>query len=41
VREAGGMMTQLDGSPLVHDGSCLTTCGAALHAEVLAMAAER
>ena len=39
VREAGGTMTQLDGSPLTHDGSCLTSCGAAMHAEVLAMAA--
>jgi len=39
VREAGGTMTQLDGSPLTHDGSCLTTCGTAMHAEVLAMAA--
>jgi histidinol-phosphatase len=38
VREAGGAMTQLDGSPLAHDGSCLTTCGAAMHADVLAMA---
>ena len=40
VREAGGTMTQLDGSPLVHDGSCLTTCGGAMHAAVLRMAAE-
>jgi histidinol-phosphatase len=41
VREAGGTMTQLDGSPLAHDGSCLTTCGGATHAAVLAMAAAR
>ncbi len=40
VREAGGTMTQLDGSPLAHDGSCLTTCGGAMHAAVLAMAAQ-
>jgi histidinol-phosphatase len=39
VREAGGTMTQLDGSPLAHDGSCLTTCGAAMHATVTEMAA--
>jgi len=39
VREAGGTMTQIDGSPLVHDGSCLTTCGGAMHAAVLEMAA--
>jgi histidinol-phosphatase len=38
VREAGGRMTQLDGSPLGHGGSCLTTCGGALHDEVLALA---
>jgi histidinol-phosphatase len=40
VREAGGTMTQLDGSPLAHDGSCVTTCGGAMHAAVLEMAAE-
>jgi len=40
VREAGGTMTQLDGSPLAHDGSCLTTCGGAMHTTVLEMAAE-
>jgi histidinol-phosphatase len=39
VREAGGTMTQIDGSPLVHDGSCLTTCGPAMHDVVLGMAA--
>ena len=39
VREAGGTMTQIDGSPLVHDGSCLTTCGGAMHEAVLGMAA--
>jgi histidinol-phosphatase len=39
VREAGGSISQLDGSPIADDGSCLTTCGPALHAEVLAMAA--
>ncbi|HYX83550.1 MAG TPA: inositol monophosphatase family protein [Gaiellales bacterium] len=38
VREAGGVMTQLDGSPLAPGGSCLTTCGAAMHAAVLALA---
>ena len=40
VREAGGTMTQLDGSPLAHDGSCLTTCGGAIQAAVLEIAAE-
>ena len=39
VREAGGRMTQLDGSPPRHGGSCVTTCGEGLHAEVLALAA--
>jgi histidinol-phosphatase len=39
VREAGGQMTQLDGSPPAHDGSCLTTCGRAMHEAVLGMAA--
>ena len=39
VREAGGSISQLDGSPIADDGSCVTTCGPALHAEVLAMAA--
>jgi histidinol-phosphatase len=39
VREAGGTMTQIDGSPLVHDGSCLTTCGGTMHEAVLGMAA--
>jgi len=39
VREAGGTMTQLDGSPPAHDGSCLTTCGGAMHGTVLEMAA--
>jgi len=37
VREAGGTMTQLDGSALVHDGSCLTTCGGAMHEAVMAI----
>jgi histidinol-phosphatase len=36
VREAGGRMTQLDGSPLSHGGSVLTTNGA-LHDRVLAL----
>jgi hypothetical protein len=34
-------MTQLDGSPLTHDGSCLTTCGPSMHAAVMALAAGR
>ena len=38
MREAGGTITQLDGSPLAHDGSCLTTCGGAMHDAVLEMA---
>jgi histidinol-phosphatase len=36
VEEAGGTITQLDGSPLVHGGSALTTNGT-LHAEVAAL----
>lgn len=39
VREAGGMITQLDGSPITDGSSCLTTAGAGLHDEVMAMAA--
>jgi histidinol-phosphatase len=39
VREAGGAITQLDGSPLADGDSCLTTCGEPLHGVVLAMAA--
>ncbi|MGH2635239.1 MAG: inositol monophosphatase family protein [Actinomycetota bacterium] len=35
VEEAGGRMTQFDGSPLAHGGSVLTTNGA-LHDEILA-----
>src|SRR5919204_1503769 len=38
LREAGGRMTQLDGSELAHDGSCVTTCGGAVHDAVLALA---
>jgi histidinol-phosphatase len=40
VREAGGTITQLDGSPLADGDSCLTTCGEPLHSLVLAMAAK-
>jgi histidinol-phosphatase len=36
VEEAGGRISQLDGSPLAHGGSALTTNGA-LHAEVAAL----
>jgi histidinol-phosphatase len=36
VREAGGRMTQLDGSPLAHGGSVLTTNGV-LHDEVVSL----
>jgi histidinol-phosphatase len=39
VREAGGAITQLDGSPIADASSCVTTCGGPLHAEVVAMAA--
>jgi histidinol-phosphatase len=39
VREAGGAITQLDGSPLADGDSCLTTCGEPLHGLVMAMAA--
>jgi histidinol-phosphatase len=39
VREAGGTITQLDGSPVADDRSCLTTCGEPLHGLVVAMAA--
>jgi histidinol-phosphatase len=35
VEEAGGRITQLDGSPLAHGGSALTTNGP-LHDEVSA-----
>ena len=35
VEEAGGRMTQFDGSPLAHGGSVLTTNGV-LHDELLA-----
>ena len=38
VREAGGMISQLDGSPLADGRSCLTTCGEPLHGLVIAMA---
>jgi histidinol-phosphatase len=38
VEEAGGRITQLDGSPLAHGGSALTTNGT-LHDEVAAMVA--
>ena len=36
AREAGGRVTQADGSPLAHDGSCLTTNGA-VHDEVVGL----
>jgi histidinol-phosphatase len=39
VREAGGAITQLDGSPLADGDSCLTTCGEPLHGLVMALAA--
>jgi histidinol-phosphatase len=39
VREAGGMITQIDGSPIADSRSCLTTCGSPLHDEVIALAA--
>jgi len=38
VREAGGTISQLDGSALVDGGSCLTTCGPQLHDEIVALA---
>ena len=38
VREAGGTITQLDGSPLRDGSSCLTTCGPPLHDEIVALA---
>ena len=39
VREAGGTITQLDGSPLADGSSCLTTASAELREQVSAMAA--
>ena len=39
VREAGGTITQIDGSPIADGRSCLTTCGSPLHDEVVALAA--
>jgi histidinol-phosphatase len=39
VREAGGTITQIDGSPIADRRSCLTTCGPPLHDEILALAA--
>ena len=39
VREAGGTITQIDGSPLADGRSCLSTCGPPLHDEVVALAA--
>jgi histidinol-phosphatase len=39
VREAGGAISQLDGSPLADGDSCLTTCGEPLHGRVMALAA--
>jgi histidinol-phosphatase len=39
VREAGGTVTQVDGSPIADGSTCVSTCGGPLHAEVLAMAA--
>ncbi|HEY3765908.1 MAG TPA: inositol monophosphatase family protein [Gaiellales bacterium] len=41
VREAGGTVTQVDGSPIADGSTCVSTCGGALHAEVLAMAAHQ
>lgn len=41
VREAGGTMTQIDGSPIADGRSCLTTCGPPLHDEVVALAGRR
>lgn len=38
VREAGGEITQIDGSPIADDRSCVSTCGGPLHAEILALA---
>jgi histidinol-phosphatase len=38
VREAGGTMTQLDGSPLADGGSCVSTCGPEMQAEIVALA---
>jgi histidinol-phosphatase len=38
VREAGGTISQIDGSPLADGGSCLTTCGEPLRDVVSAMA---
>ena len=38
VREAGGTITQLDGSPIADGSSCLTTAGPGLHSQVMAMA---
>jgi histidinol-phosphatase len=38
VREAGGVITQADGSPVADNRSCVSTCGGALHAEILALA---
>jgi histidinol-phosphatase len=38
VREAGGDISQLDGSPLADQRSCLSTCGGPMHAEILALA---
>jgi histidinol-phosphatase len=39
VREAGGAITQVDGSPIADGSSCLTTCGEPLHRGIVAMAA--
>jgi histidinol-phosphatase len=39
VREAGGEITRVDGSPIADGSSCLSTCGGSLHAELLALAA--
>ncbi len=41
VREAGGIVTQVDGSPIADGSTCVSTCGGPLHAEVLAMAARQ
>ncbi len=39
VREAGGTITQVDGSPIADGRSCLSTCGPPLHDQVVALAA--
>ena len=38
VREAGGTITQLDGSPIADGCSCVSTCGQPPHGEIVALA---